>query len=201
MLTRRSVLALAGAMATAIAFAGPATAQGAEPLPDKVLGDPNAPVEIIEYASMTCPHCASFHETTFKELKAEYIDTGKAKFVLREFPFDPLAAGVFMLARCSDDRYYDVVDLFFERQSEWAVREGALSKIRNLALQAGFTNETFESCLRDQQLLDGINAVKNQGIEEFGVRATPTIIIDGETMDGPRTMRTFRDIIEPKLEG
>ncbi|MEM0905986.1 MAG: DsbA family protein [Pseudomonadota bacterium] len=196
MLTRRTLLATGAAFAlplsTTVAFA-------ADPLPDVVMGDPNAPVEVIEYASMTCPHCASFHAGAFKALKEEYIDTGKVRFVMREFPFDPLAAAVFMLARCEEDNYYDVVDLFFETQRQWAVRDGALPKIRNLAKQAGFTDESFEACLTNQKLLDGINAVKDHGYSEMGVRATPTIFIDGQKLEGPRNIRAFREIIEPKL--
>lgn len=203
MLTRRTMIALMGSAAIPLGLSTTAFAQSetVERLPDIVIGDENAPVTIIEYASMTCPHCKSFHESTYKQLKEEYIDTGKAKFIMREFPFDPLAAAVFMLARCSGDNYENVVDLFFERQRDWAVREQALPKIRGLALQAGFTNESFESCLRDQKLLDGINAVKDHGYEELGVRATPTIFIDGEKMEGPRNIRAFREIIDPKLEG
>jgi len=197
MLSRRAFVALASALALPL---GASVALAAEPLPDKVLGNPDAPVEIIEYASMTCPHCASFHETVFPALKEEYIDTGKVRFVLREFPFDPLAAAVFMLARCSDDKYYDVVDLFFETQRQWAVREGALKEIRALAKQAGFSDEAFQKCLTDQQLLDGINAVKDRGASEFGVNATPTILIDGTKLEGPRNIEAFREVIDPKLD-
>lgn len=197
MLTRRAFTALAAA-ALALPL-GLSAAMAEELLPDKVLGDPDAPVEIIEYASMTCPHCASFHEGVFPQLKEEYIDTGKVRFVLREFPFDPLAAAVFMLARCSDDKYYDVVDLFFEQQRTWAVREGALGEIRKLAKQAGFTDEAFETCLTDQKLLDGINAVKDHGARELGVRATPTIFVDGKQVEGSRNIKAFREIIDAKL--
>ncbi|MCF3936057.1 DsbA family protein [Acuticoccus sp. M5D2P5] len=206
MLTRRTFAAMTVALALPLAglslpaFAQSADTAAAEPLPDVVLGDPNAPVTIVEYASMTCPHCANFHKTTFQELKKEYIDTGKVKFVLREFPFDPLAAAVFMIARCSDDKYYDVVDLFFETQGEWAVREGALAKIRGLARQTGMTDSAFEACLTDQKLLDGINAVKDRGYSEFNVTGTPTILIDGEKLEGARTMNAFREIIDPKLD-
>lgn len=197
MFTRRAFVALASALVLPL---GASLAHAAEPLPDKVLGNPDAPVEIIEYASMTCPHCASFHESVFPVLKEEYIDTGKVRFVLREFPFDPLAAAVFMLARCSDDKYYDVVDLFFETQHQWAVREGALKEIRALAKQAGFSDEAFQKCLTDQQLLDGINAVKDRGASEFGVNATPTIFIDGKKLEGARSIQSFREVIDPKLD-
>ncbi len=197
MLTRRAFTAFAAALALPL---GLSIAHAADTLPDKVLGNPDAKVEIVEYASMTCPHCAAFHASTFPKLKEEYIDTGKVRFVLREFPFDPLAAAVFMLARCSDDKYYEVVDLFFEKQNEWAVREGALQQIRSLAKQTGFTDETFETCLTDQKLLDGINAVKDHGANDLGVRATPTIFIDGKQLEGPRNIEAFREIIDPKLD-
>ncbi|WP_420393905.1 DsbA family protein [Acuticoccus sp.] len=198
MLTRRTFAATL--VAFALPFAASAHAQGAaEPLPDVVLGEEDAPVTVIEYASMTCPHCATFHTGAFQELKSEYIDAGKVKFVLREFPFDPLAAAVSMLARCSGDRYYDVVDLFFETQAQWAVRDDPLPKIRDLAKQAGFTSEAFEACLTDQALLDGINAVKDHGYNELGVSATPTIFVDGEELEGPRTIGSLREAIDPKL--
>ena len=196
MFTRRAFAALT--LALAIPFAAQ-SAHAADPLPDVVMGNPDAKVEIVEYASMTCPHCANFHKTTFQDLKSEYIDTGKVKFVLREFPFDPLAAAVFMLARCSEDKYYDVIDLFFENQSQWAVREGALPAIQSLAKQAGFSDQAFEACLTNQQLLDGINAVKDHGYDAMGVRATPTIFIDGEQLEGARNIEAFREIIDPKL--
>lgn len=201
--TRRALAALAFALALPFAAGSgaPASAQSAEPLPDVVLGSEDAPVTVIEYASMTCPHCASFHNGPFQQLKEEYIDTGKVKYVFREFPFDPLAAAVSMLARCSGDDYFDVIDLFFETQSQWAVREGALEEIRKLAMQAGFTRAEFEACLTDQALLDGINAVKEEGYNEYGVTATPTILIDGEKLEGARNIRALREAIDPKLEG
>ncbi|MEM7694231.1 MAG: DsbA family protein [Pseudomonadota bacterium] len=211
MITRRAFSALTvGATALALAPAALAqqnwgatvtegTAEGNR-LPDMVLGNPDAPVTVVAYESMTCPHCAGFHAGSFKELKSEYIDTGKVNFVTREFPFDPLAAGVFMLARCSGEKYYDVVEVFFQTQRQWAIRQGALTEIRKIARQTGFTDESFEACLTNQQLLDGINAVKDHGYQSLGVRATPTIFIDGEKLEGPRNMRSFRDAIEPKLD-
>ena len=203
MITRRTFAAIAIALALpfAAATAHPGHAQGpaAEPLPDVVLGNADAPVTMIEYASMTCPHCAAFHATTFKELKSEYIDTGKVKFVLREFPLDPWAAAVFMIARCSGDNYYNTVDLFFETQSQWAVQDDALGKIRQIAQQAGVSGEAFESCLMDQKLLDGINAVKDKGVAEMDVTATPTLFLDGEKIEGARSISALRGMIDPKL--
>lgn len=178
--------------------AAPPAASTAEPLPDIVLGKPDAKVEIVEYASMTCPHCASFHRTTFQELKKEYIDTGKARFVLREFPLDPWAAGVFMLARCSPN-YYATVDLFFETQRQWAVQTDTLGEIRKIAQQAGVTGDKFTQCLTDQKLLDGINAVKDRGYRELGVDATPTLFVDGQKVDGERSIEALRTLIDTKL--
>lgn len=200
--SRRGLAALVFALLLpAAAAAQDAEAPDAEPLPDKVLGDENAPVTVIEYASMTCPHCATFHENAFQDLKAEYVDTGKVRFIFREFPLDPLATAVSQLARCSDDRYFEVIDLFFETQSQWAVRDGALEEIRKLAKQAGFTNAAFEACLTDRALTERIAATARKGSEEFNVRSTPTIIVDGETLEGRRSIGALRDAIDPKLEG
>ena len=127
---------------------------------------------IVEYASLTCSHCANFHKTTWPELKKRYIDTGKVRFVLREFPLDPLATAGFMLARCDgNDKYYPITDLLFEQQRNWAFTDKPLDALRGLMRQAGFSQEKFEACLKDQKLYDAVNAVKNRGIEQF--RWTP----------------------------
>jgi protein-disulfide isomerase len=194
--TRRGLAALALTLLMPVG----ALAQDAEPLPDVTMGAEDAPVTVIEYASMTCPHCATFHTGPFKQLKDEYIDTGKVKFVFREFPLDPLATAVSQLARCSGDNYFDVIDLFFETQPQWAVREGALDEIRKLALQAGFTNAEFEECLTDRQLTERIAATAREGAQEYNVRSTPTIIIDGEKLEGARNIGALREAIDPKLE-
>src|SRR5947209_14674871 len=107
------------------------------PLGEMALGDPQAPITVIEYASMTCPHCAHFHLTTFPELKKRYIDTGKVRFVFREFPLDPVATGAFMLARCAgNDRYFALLDLLFHEQRQWAVNN-PLPPLFNVVKQAG----------------------------------------------------------------
>ena len=125
-------------------------------LPDMAMGDDKAPVTIIEYASMTCPHCAHFQETTFPELKKRYIDTGKVRFIFREFPLDSLAAAAFMLARCAgkDDKnkYFAMVDTLFRQQRQWAV-EKPLPPLLAIAKQAGFTEQSFNACLANQKVL------------------------------------------------
>src|SRR5262249_43549342 len=126
------------------------------PLGDVAMGKDDAPVTIIEYASMTCPHCANFAVNTFPALKEKYIDTGKVRFILREFPFDPTAAGAFMLARCAgNDKFFAVVDLLFHTQRTWLV-ERPLQPLLATVKQAGFTEQSFKECLANQKVLDGI---------------------------------------------
>jgi hypothetical protein len=121
----------------------------AGPLGDKVLGSSTAPVTIYEYASLTCPHCAAFHADGFKFLKEKYIDTGKVKYVLRDFPLDPLAAAGFMLAHCAGDgKYYPMVDLIFSQQRSLVQTDKPVDVLLALARQAGFTQESFQACLR-----------------------------------------------------
>lgn len=169
-----------------------------QPLPDMALGNADAKVTIVEYASMTCPHCASFDKTTFPELKTKYVDTGKVRFVMREFPFDPRAEAAFMLARCSKDNYFPMIDVLFKQQENWAAVENAKDALLNLAKLAGFTQQSFEACLTDQKLLDQIREVRVQG-ERFGVNSTPTFFINGEKYPGALTIEQMSAIIDPKL--
>jgi protein-disulfide isomerase len=172
------------------------------PLGEKTLGDPNAPVTVIEYASMTCSHCQNFHETTFDAFKAKYIDTGKVFFVFREFPLDPLAAGAIMLARCApNDRYFEMVDLLFNKQREWAFVDDPVSALLDLSKQTGFTEDTFRACLTNQELLDGVNVVRDRAAEKFGVNATPTFFINGEKHAGALTLEQMDQILQPLLAG
>ncbi len=171
-------------------------------LEDRVMGSADAPVTVVEYASLTCSHCAHFATTTFPELKKKYIDTGKVRYILREFPLDPVAAAAFMLSRCAPaDRYYDVVDLFFEKQNDWAFTNRPLDSLNAMAKQIGFSQQEFEACLTNQSLLDGVNAVKDRGNKEFGVNATPTFFINGELVRGAISLDEFDKIVEPMLKG
>ncbi|MDQ2635012.1 MAG: DsbA family protein [Pseudomonadota bacterium] len=168
-------------------------------LPDKVLGKDDAPVTIVEYASMTCPHCAHFHATTLPELKTKYIDTGKARLIFREFPFDPRAEAGFMLARCSDDNYFPMIDVLFKQQQNWASVENARDALLQISKLAGFSQESFEACLTDQKLLDDVRAVQKRGAEEFKVDSTPTFFINGNTYKGALTIAEMSAIIDGML--
>ena len=168
-------------------------------LPDKMLGNADAPVTIVEYASMTCPHCAHFHETTLPELKTKYIDTGKARLILREFPFDPRAEAGFMLARCSGDNYFPMVDVLFKQQANWASVANAKDALLQISKLAGFSQESFEACLTDQKLLDEVRAVQKRGADEFKVDSTPTFFINGNTYKGALTIEEMSAIIDGML--
>ncbi|RWP53111.1 DsbA family protein [Mesorhizobium sp.] len=168
-------------------------------LPDAQLGKDDAKVTIVEYASMTCPHCAHFHETTLPELKTKYIDTGKARLILREFPFDPSAEAGFMLARCSKDNYFPMVDVLFKQQANWAGVANTKDALLQISKMAGFTQESFEACLTDQKLLDDVRSVQKRGADEFKVDSTPTFFINGKTYKGGLSIEEISAIIDPLL--
>ena len=216
-ITRRDLVAgtvaLGGGLLVSTALsgvlAGPALAQTpspaelaeAGPLGEQVLGADDAPVTIIEYASMTCSHCADFHGKTYPTLKSKYIDTGKVRYILREFPLDPIAAGAFMLARCAGkDKYFPLVEVFFSQQSTWAVRQ-PIPPMLAIAKQAGFTEDSFKECLANQQVLDGIEWVRRRGQEKFGVNSTPTFFVNGKVVRGTMTVEELEKHIEPYLKG
>jgi protein-disulfide isomerase len=166
-----------------------------------VLGNENAPVTIIEYASMTCPHCAHFSEATFPELKKKYIETGKVRFIFREFPLDQLAAAASMLARCSGkDRYLPMVETLFQQQREWVVQR-PLQPLMGIAKQAGMSEQSFNECLKDQQVLSGIEETRDRAAKVFKVQSTPTFFINGKEFRGSATLEEMEKEITPYLKG
>jgi protein-disulfide isomerase len=170
------------------------------PLGEMSLGDEKAPVTIIEYASMTCPHCANFHETTYPELKKKYIDTGKVRFIFREFPLDQLAAAAFMLARCGGkDRYFPMVETLFQQQRTWAVQR-PLQPLLAISKQAGLSETTFNECLKNQQVLDGIEEVRQRAANKFNVQSTPTFFVNGKQLRGAATLAEFEKEMAPYLK-
>ncbi len=172
-------------------------------LPDMGLGPANATVTITEYASMTCPHCANFSETVFPKIKSEYIDSGKVRYVFREFPLDLKAAAGSMLARCiaKDDapKYFAVIDLLFKQQSEW-VMKNTTETLTRIGKQAGLTQQAVEDCLKDQALLDKIAADQKFANEVLKVNSTPTFFINGEMVKGETSFEEFDKKIKALLK-
>lgn len=205
--TRRSLL-LTAAAAGIVLPALPALAQTADldklmkagPLGEMALGEDNAPVTIIEYASATCPHCANFHKGTFKELDEKYIKTGKVRFVFREFPFDNPSLAAFMLARCAPkDKFFPMIDVLFQQQRKWASQGADVrGELFNIARLAGFTQKTFEECLKNEDVAKGVIAVRDLGTE-LGVSSTPTFFVNGVMMKGNSGMAQFEAMIKPHL--
>ena len=173
-------------------------------LPDMVIGSDKAPVTIIEYASMTCPHCAHFNEATFPEIKKRYIDTGKVRYIFREFPLDSLAAAAFMLARCAADtdstKYFAMVDTLFRQQRTWAV-EKPLPPLLAIAKQAGFTEQTFNACLANQTVLDGVESMRQRAVTAFKVQSTPTFFINGTAYAGALEIDEMAKLIDAQVKG
>ena len=206
--TRRTLLLTAAATATFGLPSVSALAQTVDvkklmkagPLGEMALGDEKAPVTIIEYASATCPHCANFHKGTFKQLEEKYIKTGKVRFVFREFPFDNPSLAAFMVARCAPkDKYFPMIDVLFQQQRKWAVQGADVrGELFNIARLAGFTQKTFDECLKNEEVAKGVIAVRDLGTE-LGVTSTPSFFINGVALRGNNGMAQFEAMIKPHL--
>jgi protein-disulfide isomerase len=172
----------------------------AGPEGDIVLGSDKAPVTIIEYASMTCPHCAHFSTDTFPELQKRYIDTGKVRYIFREFPLDALAAAGFMLARCAGkDKFMPVVETLFAKQPEWMVQK-PIEPLKAIAKQFGFTEQSFDACLANQHVLDGIQEVRDRAAEKLGINSVPTFFVNGQKLTGDQSIDALAKVIDPYLK-
>jgi len=210
--TRRDTLVLAAAAsALSCAGLGAATAQenitidqaklmAPAGLPDRILGSADAKVTVIEYASPTCPHCALFHNETYAEFKKQYVDTGKVKFIVRPFVRNVLDAVVFMLAEASGEaNYHNVVNTYFKTQDTWAASEAPRDAILEIAKQLGFTEESFEAALTNQDLFTGMEKLREQALNEFQLTGTPTFYINGKQLTGEKTLEELAAEIDPLL--
>jgi protein-disulfide isomerase len=172
-------------------------------LPDMVLGPANAPVTITEFASMTCPHCAAFNDQVFPKIKAAYIDTGKIRYVFREFPLDIKAAAGSMLARCiangDGPKYFAVTDMLFRQQNDWVVKN-TTETLGRIGKQAGLSQQQVETCLKDQALLDKIAADQKYASDVLKVDSTPTFFINGDRIKGETSFEEFQKKIDPLLK-
>jgi protein-disulfide isomerase len=186
-LNRRAMIALAAAATAAMtpALAQETTTATSEGVPgDFSLGSPDAPVKIVEYASYTCPHCATFHANVFKSLKADYIDTGKVHFTLREVYFDRYGLWAAMVARCGGDmRYFGISDMLFDQQQDWAnpdqAPEAVVGKLKTIGLTAGLDQAALDTCLNDQATAEALIKQFETNMAADGVQGTPTIFVNG----------------------
>jgi protein-disulfide isomerase len=166
-------------------------------LPDISIGKDDAKVTIVEYMSMTCPHCARFHNDIFESIKAKYVETGKVKFILREFPLDARAAAAIMLARCAPkEQYFPMVSALFKSQMTWATADDGRAALLQMSKLAGFTQESFEACLTNQKLLDDVNSVRDKASKDYGVDSTPTFFINGNRYAGEMSVAEMSAIID-----
>ena len=172
-------------------------------LPDMALGPADAKVVITEYASMTCPHCAAFNAEVFPKIKADYIDTGKVRYIFREFPLDIKAAAGSMLSRCiakgDAGKYFAVTDLLFRSQNDW-VMKNTTEQLARIGKQAGMSQDQVETCLNDRSLLDKIAADQKYASEVLKVDSTPTFFINGEKIKGEANIEEFAKKIDPLLK-
>lgn len=168
---------------------------------DRVMGAADAPVTVVEYASLTCAHCASFHEEKMPQIKAEYIDTGKVKFVLRDMPWDNIALAAAKIARCADDeQYYSYIDAFFGNVDTWARAQNPLVELKRIARLGGMSSEEVDSCLADTTLHQQILETKRVGLEVLGVQATPTVFVGKEaSVSGNQSWDVFANAIDEAL--
>lgn len=172
----------------------------AGPLPEMYLGKDTAPVTVIEYVSLTCPHCRAFHQKTLPFLKANYINKGKVRYIVREFPIGRSAGNAAIVTRCgSPKRYFKMVDLFLNNQSKWVSQEVRLDAIYTVAKKSGLKRAEFDQCMKDQTLIDNLNTIKNRG-RKLGVTGTPTFFINGQKFRKPLSIEEIKTIIDAQLK-
>ncbi|MCC9624555.1 DsbA family protein [Thalassospira sp. MA62] len=196
----KAVKFLAGAFLIVLGVSGVQQAQAVE-WKEHVMGDENAPVTIIEYASLTCPHCAAFHTETLPEIKEKLIDTGKAKLIFRDYPLDGVALRAAAVAQCAgEDRYFGVLGMLFKSQMNWARSQDPIGGIKQVVRFGGMNDQAVDECINDQELVDGIVASRMRGEQEFNVNSTPSFVIDGETIAGAREAEFFIDKVEDLID-
>ena len=188
----RSLTSFAAALALTLAISLSGRAGAAEPAAAAhVLGNPEAPITIIEYASLTCPHCAEFDKSVLPQIKQAYIDTGKAKLVYRDFPLDATALKASMIARClPSDRYFAFIDVLFKQQSSWAYGGDPKTGLLRVARLAGMSQDSFDKCFDDKQVEDQVLQERLDGSRQFNIQGTPTLIVNGKVSDG----NSFEDL-------
>jgi protein-disulfide isomerase len=169
-------------------------------LPELTIGDPSG-IPVIEYGSLTCPHCATFSREIFPELKKDYIDTGKVRFIFREFPRNALDVAAFVLARCiGDDKAFAAIELLFSQQDKWAFVDKPLEPLIAAMRPAGLTHDQAMACLKDQDKANAIVAIGKRATDEIKMTGTPTFVIDGKVFGGELTIDQLKAILDPLIK-
>lgn len=201
-MTRDAGPALPSSMSTAAVAQEATTVSEAQMVPDMVLGQAEAPIEVIEYASFTCPHCASFHATVFEDLKGNYIDTGKIRFVYREVYFDKFGLWAATVARCGGaEKYFGISDMLFETQKDWLApgeAAGIAENLRKIGLKAGLTGEQLDACMQDEAQLKAMIATYQANATKDEINSTPSFVIDGQKYSN-MSYEDFAKILDEKL--
>lgn len=201
-MTRRFLVGAiaAGSAATMLGWRQGAVASIGEKPGDRALGDPNAPVTVIEYFSLTCPHCRWFHKNIFARLKADYVDTGKVRFVARDFPLNAPALHAAMLAHCAgDDRYFTFIHVLFETFDDWTTAYNYPDALAQLGELGGVTRDRFQACLADKALEERILQSIADARAEYGVNGTPTVIVNGHRYEGKMSFEAFAQHLDRLL--
>jgi protein-disulfide isomerase len=166
-----------------------------------VIGDAKAPVTIIEYASLTCSHCANFHKTAYQEIKKNYVDTGKVRFVFRDYPLDGLGTAGAVLARCAPgDRGMKLIDMMFKNQDTWVRAEKPIEPLKGYAQLAGMSSADVDACLKNEAIIKAVREVQNTGTTLYKIESTPTFFVDDEKVDGDRGYEFMAKLIDKKLQ-
>ncbi len=169
-------------------------------LPELSIGDASG-VPMIEYGSLTCPHCAAFSREVLPELKKDYIDTGKVKFIFREFSRNPLDVAAFVLARCvGDDKAFAAIELLFSTQDKWAFVDKPLEPLIAAMRPTGLTHDQAMACLKDQSKVDAVAAVGKRATDEIKMNGTPTFVIDGKVYGGELSLDQLKAILDPLVK-
>lgn len=178
----------------------PRPASAAELLSETAFGDRNAPVTIVEYSSLTCPHCAAFHRDTLPRIKERYIDTGKVRFVYRDFPLDRLALAAAVIGRCVDPaRHFAFIDMLYRDQDTWSRSRDPLAELKVRAQLAGLSESQFEACLDNKPLIQAVQQRAQEGQQQYGIDSTPSFIINGKKISGEQSIEAFSKSIDAAL--
>lgn len=196
----RKLAAVLILMTALLPFAAAALPPTEAMLAERALGDPQAKVTIVEYSSLTCPHCAEFHQNVLPQIKAEYIDTGMVRWVFRDFPLDGRAMGAAMIARCVPaERYFGFIDMLFRDQQAWARSTDPLTDLKVRAQLAGLAPADVDACLADKALLQGIQARAQEAQKQDGIDGTPSFRMNGQKIAPNHSFDEFKSVITPAL--